>query len=450
MSELIVIGGGLAGCEAAWQAATRGVNVSLYEMRPYVSTPAHQSGNLAELVCSNSLGSHSRNRPAGLLHAEMKHLNSFVMRCAEETAIPAGGALAVDRERFSSLVTERLHQISNINIICQEITRIPNEPVIIATGPLTSEKLATRISELTDTEALYFYDAIAPIITMESVNLDKAFWGSRYTSDGENQGDYLNCPFTEEEYLLFISELVTAERIRLKAFEADINQGVRVNSLPFFESCLPVEVLAGRHPLTLSYGPLRPVGIRDPHTNRYPYAILQLRQENLAKTLLNLVGFQTNLTHEEQERVFRLIPGLENAVFVRFGQMHRNTYINSPLVLEPTTQFKARHNLFFAGQIIGIEGYAGNIASGLVAGINASRLLNGQPQVVFPCETMIGALHHYISNANPEGFQPMKANFGLLPEMELCYRSKKDKKFAFAKRSLRELSGFCQEKELLN
>lgn len=448
MSELMVIGGGLAGCEAAWQAASRGIKVTLYEMRPVNQTAAHKTDLLAELVCSNSLGSKLRNRAAGLLQAELNYMNSFVIRCASETAIPAGSALAVDRERFSTLVTERLGNTPNVSIIRQEVTTIPDSPVVIATGPLTSDTLALQIANLTGSEFLYFYDAIAPIVTLDSVNLEKAFWGSRYEKEPESEGDYLNCPFSEVEYRNFINELLAAERIPIKSFEEAINQGVRVNSMPFFESCLPIEVLAGRDPLALCFGPLRPVGIRDPRTNKHAFAVLQLRQDNVAKTLFNMVGFQTNLTYKEQDRVFRLIPGLENAVFARHGQMHRNTYINSPLMLAPTAQFKQRADLFFAGQITGIEGYAGNIASGLLAGLNASRIIKNQPLLVFPRETMIGALHHYITNASSEKFQPMKANFGLLPELETRIRNKRDKNFAVAKRALNSLAQYCQQKEL--
>lgn len=448
MTELTIIGGGLAGCEAAWQAARRGIKVLLYEMRPAVQTPAHKTGLLAELVCSNSMGSNQRNRPAGLLQAELRQLNSFILQCAIETALPAGGSLAVDRDRFALLVTDRLGNSANVTIIRAEVTIIPDVPTIIATGPLTSSGMAAEIARLTGSEFLFFFDAIAPIVSLDSIDLNKAFWGSRYAFDKEDQGDYLNCPFAEEEYRSFIRELVAAERTPVRTFEEQVDKSVKINALPFFESCLPIEVLAARDPKALSFGPLRPVGLRDSHTDTRPYAVLQLRQDNLAKTLFNLVGFQTNLTYKEQERIFRLIPGLENADFIRYGQMHRNTYINSPRVLMPTNQYRQRDTLFFAGQIAGVEGYAGNIASGLVAGLNASRLLTGQPLLTFPRETMIGALHHYITHTDPNTFQPMKANFGLLPELEIIIRSKRDKKYALAKRSLRSLHAYCLENEL--
>lgn len=445
MSELTIIGGGLAGCEAAWQAASKGIKVTLCEMRPVVNTPVHQTHFLSELVCSNSLGASEKIRPTGLLENELQHLGSFVLQCAHETALPAGGALAVDRTRFAQLVTQRLESTPNIILSRHEVTQIPVGPTIISTGPLTSPAMAASISNLSGSEFLFFYDALAPIVTFESINLDKAFWGSRYSNENEQAGDYLNCPFSEEEYYRFIGELTSAQRIPLKSFEEQIEMGVKANILPYFESCLPIEVLASRHPEALGYGPLRPVGIDSPHSGAKPYAVLQLRQENVAKTLFNLVGFQTNLTYSEQERVFRLIPGLEEAEFIRYGQMHRNTYINAPELLFATTQYKQREDLFFAGQVAGIEGYAGNIASGYLAGTNASRFISGQPLLVFPQETMIGALHHYISHAEAQSFQPIKANFGLLPEPEQKIQKKRDKKANLANRALRTLAAFMLE-----
>lgn len=448
MTDLIVVGGGLAGCEAAWQAARRGLKVSLYEMRPGVSTGVHTTDFLAELVCSNSLGAVQRNTPAGLLKHELHLLNSFVIQCAEENALPAGKALAVDRERFSALVTERLGNHPNIAIIRQEIKNIPNSPAIIATGPLTSASLSSEISHFLGEEFVFFYDAIAPIVTLESIDLSKAFRGSRYEQENESEGDYINCPLTESEYFDFLNELLNAEQIEMREIDSDVRDGVNAGSRRFFEACLPIEVLAARDPKALTYGPLRPVGLRNPHDNSHPYAVLQLRQDNLANTLYNLVGFQTNLKFTEQERVFRKIPALAHAEFVRFGQMHRNTFIASPKFLLPTLQYKNRSDLFFAGQVAGIEGYTGNIASGLIAGINAFRVLKGQEPLTFPADTMIGALHHYISSADVEHFQPMKAIFGLLPPLEHRPQSRKDKGFAYSKRALRSLQHYITENHL--
>lgn len=444
-ANLIVIGGGLAGCEAAWQAAKSGLKVSLYEMRPHTQTPAHTTGWLAEIVCSNSFGSDQRNKPAGLLKAELRRLDSFILGCADDASLPAGGALAVDRDVFSRMVTERLGNTRGIEIIHQELSEIPQDPCIIATGPLTSTGLTSSIEQLIGSEFLFFYDAMAPIVEFDSVDINKAFWASRYDHDEDKPGDYLNCPFTETEYELFINELINAKKVELKLFETTTDPVISRKNKHYFEGCLPVEVLAARDTKALSYGPLRPVGIKDPCDGRNPYAVLQLRQDNLARSLFNMVGFQTNLTYSEQDRIFRLIPGLENVVFARYGQMHRNTYINSPNCLHPTMQYRQRSNLFFAGQITGVEGYSGNVASGLVAGLNAARLLTGKDPLTFPHETMIGALLHYITNADPANFQPMKANFGLLPEQETFIRSKRDKGFAHAKRALKSLDAFAME-----
>ncbi len=445
MADLIIVGGGLAGCEAAWQAVRHGLQVALYEMRPHTQTPAHQTGWLAEIVCSNSFGTNQRNRPAGLLKTELRSLNSFIMQCADDSSLPAGSALAVDREIFSRNVTERLGNTHGIEILRQEITSVPDGPCIIASGPLTAPALSTSISALLGDQFLYFYDAVSPIVEAGSIDMSKAFWGSRYGNRDESAGDYLNCPLDEQQYTQFIGALVAAEKVELKPFEQQDSDHLKHRERKFFEACLPIEVLAARDIQALSYGPLRPVGITDPHTGRHPFAVLQLRQDNLAKTLFNLVGFQTNLTYPEQEKVFRLIPGLEQAVFVRFGQMHRNTYINAPQCLNQTGQSRRRADLFFAGQIMGSEGYAGNVASGLVAGINMSRFFKRQDLLVFPRETMIGALLHYLINTDPENFQPMKANFGLLPELNNPVRSKKDRGFAFSKRAVRTLSEFISE-----
>lgn len=444
MDELTIIGGGLAGSEAAWQAAQLGVQVKLYEMRPVKSTDAHVSGDFAELVCSNSLGSSLRNRPSGLLKEECSLLKSLLVACAEECAIPAGDALAVDRESFALKVTQRIESHPNITTIRQEVTEIPNGPVIIASGPLTSDGLVSSIQQLTGARRLFFYDALAPIVSASTIDMSIAFRASRYKYETDPHGDYINCPFTEEQYFVFLNALKSAQRILLKEYEIDVINGVQVNQPAFFEACLPVEVMAARDPLVLTFGPMRPVGLRNPNDAQRPFAVAQLRQDDLADTLYNLVGFQTNLLHSEQARVFRLIPGLENAEFVRFGQMHRNTYINSPDLLDSTLQTRTRADLFFAGQIVGIEGYIGNIASGLLAGINAARFIKGQSPVPFPTDTMIGSLHHYVANANAERFQPMKANMGLLPPLEIMRRNKQEKGYIHAKRALNSLQNFIE------
>lgn len=437
MADLAVIGGGLAGSEAAWQAAERGLKVTLYEMRPVQGTPAHVSDRLSELVCSNSLGSNLVDRAPGLLKEELRRLGAMVIACADATAVPAGGALAVDREAFSQMVTDRVANHPRISLRREEMIAIPeNLPVVVATGPLTSMRLAEKIAALTGSEHLYFYDAMAPIVSAESVDLSVAFRASRYASEGD-EGDYLNCPMTEEEYLRFVHELIHAETIALRQFEQEDRR--------FFEACLPVEVLGRRGRQSLAFGPLRPVGLTDPRTGRRPYAVVQLRQDNQAATLYNLVGFQTNLKWSEQERVFRLIPGLERAEFVRFGQMHRNTFINAPTLLWPTLQLRQRADLFFAGQITGTEGYVGSVASGLVAGLNAARLVGGHEPVSFPPTTMIGALCRYICNADPDGFQPMKANFGLFPPLDPPVRRKRERYGTYARRALADLEIFTDQ-----
>ncbi|HSJ54790.1 MAG TPA: methylenetetrahydrofolate--tRNA-(uracil(54)-C(5))-methyltransferase (FADH(2)-oxidizing) TrmFO [Anaerolineae bacterium] len=434
-ASLTVVGGGLAGSEAAWQAAERGLRVILYEMRPGSNTPAHVTDRLAELVCSNSLGSNLTDRAPGLLKEELRRLGSLVVACADATAVPAGGALAVDRDAFAALVTERVEGHPRIELRRQEVTSIPGEGlVIIATGPLTAPALAGEIATLTGSQHLYFYDAMAPILTAESVDMSIAFRASRYGEDAD-EGDYINCPLNREEYERFVQELVAAETIPLRDFEREDPR--------FFEACLPVEVLARRGPRAVAYGPLKPVGLTDPRTGRWPHAVVQLRQDNQAATLYNMVGFQTNLKWGEQERVFRLIPGLAGAEFVRYGQMHRNTYVSAPALLEPTLQLRERPDLFFAGQISGTEGYIGSVASGLVAGRNAARLAAGQEPVVLPPETMIGALCRYVSGADPEGFQPMKANFGLLPPLDPPVRNKRARYEAYARRALESLERFA-------
>jgi len=437
MGSVTVVGGGLAGSEAAWQAAERGLRVILYEMRPGSNTPAHITDRLAELVCSNSLGSNLPDRAPGLLKDELRRLGSLVVACADATAVPAGGALAVDREAFAALVTERVVAHPRVELRRQEVTSIPGEGlVIIATGPLTAPTLADQIATLTGSQHLYFYDAMAPIVGAESVDMSIAFRASRY-GEAEEEGDYLNCPMNQEEYERFVEALLAAETIPLREFEREDPR--------FFEACLPVEELARRGPRALAFGPLKPVGLTDPRTGRRPYAVVQLRQDNQAATLYNMVGFQTNLKWGEQERVFRLIPGLAGAEFVRYGQMHRNTYVSAPALLQPTLQLRERPDLFFAGQIAGTEGYIGSVASGLVAGLNAARLAAGQEPVALPPETMMGAMCHYVSGANPQGFQPMKANFGLLPPLDPPVRNKRARYAAYARRAMETLERFVAE-----
>jgi methylenetetrahydrofolate--tRNA-(uracil-5-)-methyltransferase len=411
-TTLSVIGGGLAGCEAALQAAERGLDVTLYEMRPGVMTPAHTGGNLAELVCSNSLGSLLPDRPSGLLMDELRLLKSPVLVCAERTALPAGGALAVDRVRFSTEVQEAINKQENIRLARDEVTAIPEGLTIVATGPLTSHSLVSEIRKLTGEEHLFFYDAIAPIVVADSIDMGIAFRASRYDREESGQGDYINCPFDQEQYERFVAALLAAERIALHSFEGEVDQGVTAGAGRFFEGCLPVEVLAGRGENSLAFGPMRPIGLHDPRSGKRPYAVIQLRQDNLSASLYNLVGFQTNLTFPEQEKVFRMIPGLEKAEFVRFGQMHRNTFIASPKLLDENLCFRARPGLLFAGQLIGVEGYLGSVATGALAGINASRIAGGLEPSCPPRTTMLGALCHYITEAELESFQPMKANFG--------------------------------------
>jgi len=437
-TTVTVIGGGLAGSEAAWQAAEHGLRVTLYEMRPQRMTPAHTSDRLGELVCSNSLGSDTPERASGLLKEELRRLGSLLIRLADAHRLPAGSALAVDREGFAEAVTQAIASHPRITLIREEVTEIPAEGVvIIASGPLTSPALAEAITRLTDSAALSFYDAIAPIVEVDSIDFNIAFRASRYGRGEEEGGDYINCPMTREEYERFVEALVSAERIPLRDFEQQDPH--------FFEACLPVEVLAARGKDALAFGPLRPVGLRDPRTGRRPYAVVQLRQDNAAGTLYNLVGFQTNLKYGEQDRVLRLIPGLAQARFVRYGSMHRNTYLNAPRLLLPTLQLKQKPRLFFAGQIAGLEGYAGNIAGGWLAGINAARLVRGQALLVPPPETMLGALMAYITQADAAHFQPMKANFGLLPPLDETVRGKRARGAAHAERALATLAAWIAD-----
>ncbi len=451
MPDLIVIGGGLAGCEAAWQAAQRGLQVDLYEMRPSVSTGAHLTSNLAELVCSNSLGSNLPDRAAGVLKNELRKMDSLLLRVARGTAVPAGGALAVDRERFANQVTAILSAHPNIQIVRQEVTEIPAALTVVASGPLTSPQLSRAIAGLTGEKHLYFFDAIAPIVNRDSINFDSAYRASRYDRGEQGAGDYINCPLNRDEYEAFIDALLSAERIELREFEAELLQGVKAGADKYFEGCLPIEVLARRGREALAFGPMRPVGLRDPRTGNRPYAVLQLRQDNLAGTLYNLVGFQTNLTYPEQKHVFRLIPGLSGAEFVRYGQMHRNTFIFSPAHLLPSLQSRQQDNLFFAGQITGVEGYVGNIATGLLAGWNAARVHSGLEALVFPPETMIGALCHYVTHAAAADFQPMKANFGILPPLEgeeSAIRGKRQRAEAYARRAHLALEKFLANADI--
>lgn len=443
--ELTVVGGGLAGSEAAWQAANRGLNVKIYEMRPEVNTAAHETADLAELVCSNSLGSNLNDRASGLLKQELRMLDSLLIACADESAVPAGGALAVDRKRFSSLVTQKILSHPKIKLVREEVNTLPDGPAIIATGPLTSAKLTESIIDFSGHENLYFFDAIAPMVALESVNMEIAYRASRYGRGTQADGDYINCPMNQVEYQNFVEALVNAERINLNEAENILQQGFGVTAGPhqFFEGCLPVEVLASRDHKALAFGPLRPVGLIDPRTGKRPFAVVQLRQDNLAGTIFNLVGFQTNLKFSEQKRVFRRIPGLENAEFLRFGQMHRNTFIFSPDLLRASMESKQKPGLFFAGQITGIEGYAGNIASGLVAGRNAANYIHGKALEYFPIETMIGALCTYITHASAQDFQPMKANYGILPPLnDTKKRNKRQRAAAHSSRALDKLQAF--------
>src|SRR5919106_2860 len=439
MTDLIIIGGGLAGSEAAYQAAQQGLAVQLYEMRPSIQTGAHQTRDLAELVCSNSLGSNMPDRASGLLKNEVRLLGSMLLECAESAALPAGGALAVDRELFARLVTERIESHPNIEVIREEVKEIPQSLCIVASGPLTSPSLSKSIAALSSEDHLFFFDAIAPVIHADSINMQVAFRASRYGTGEQDEGDYINCPLNKEEYYAFVEALLNAERIELRAFEEAIKSGVKAGH--FFEGCLPIEIIAERGIDSLAFGPMRPVGLRDPRTGKRPYAVVQLRQDNLAGSLYNIVGFQTNLKFPEQRRVLRLIPGLENAEFMRYGQMHRNTFIASPKLLRPTLQHVTRNDLFFAGQITGVEGYMGNIATGLLAGINAAGLHHAEEPTLLPQTTMLGALCHYVTHADLKDFQPMKANFGILPPLDTTTKlGKRERAIAYAERALGELT----------
>ena len=436
MQRITVIGAGLAGSEAAWQLAERGLMVDLYEMRPAKTTPAHHTDQFAELVCSNSLRGSGLENAVGLLKEEMRRLGSLIMESADLNTVPAGGALAVDRALFSGEITKRLEQHQNITVRRQEVKHISQEEIaVVASGPLTSDALASDILRLTGENALSFYDAAAPIVTLESINLDKAFWASRYE---KGDSDYLNCPMTKEEYETFYEALVQAEAAEVPGFE----QGM------VFEGCMPVEVMAKRGIQTLTFGPLKPVGLLDPRTDKKPYAVVQLRKENQAGTLFNLVGFQTHLKWGEQKRVFSLIPGLENADFVRFGVMHRNTFLNAPKVLKADFSLKSNPLLFFAGQMTGVEGYVESAASGLLAGLNAWRRLQGLSTLVFPPETALGGLARHLEGSPSQKFQPMNINFGLLPPLTERIRDKRQKNTRISHRAIEALTGFCEREDL--
>ncbi|HAL08845.1 MAG TPA: FADH(2)-oxidizing methylenetetrahydrofolate--tRNA-(uracil(54)-C(5))-methyltransferase TrmFO [Staphylococcus sp.] len=429
MTSINVIGAGLAGSEAAYQIAKRGLHVNLYEMRPVKQTPAHHTDKFAELVCSNSLRGDQLTNAVGVLKEEMRQLDSLIIRAADNARVPAGGALAVDRHDFAGYITDTLKNHPNITVKNEEITEIPDGPTIIATGPLTTESLTKQIMDITGEEQLYFYDAAAPIIEKESINMDKVYLKSRY-----DKGDaaYLNCPMTEEEFNTFYDALIKAEVVPLKEFEKEI----------YFEGCMPFEVMAERGKKTLLFGPMKPVGLEDPKTGERPYAVVQLRQDDAAGTLYNIVGFQTHLKWGAQKEVISLIPGLENVDIVRYGVMHRNTFINSPSALKETYQLKSRDDLFFAGQMTGVEGYVESAASGLIAGINASKLVSGLEPIVFPRETIIGSMAYYITHANHKNFQPMNANFGLVPTLEKRIKDKKERFEKLANRALKHLNSF--------
>ena len=428
--KVIIIGAGLAGSEAAWQLAKRGVKVDLYEMRPKKMTPAHKTENFAELVCSNSLRANNITNAVGLLKEEMRRLDSLIIKCADATQVPAGGALAVDRDKFSQMITETIKTHPNINVIEEELLTIPkgDYPVIVATGPLTSDSLSKDIRNYTKQDGLYFYDAAAPIIEKDSIDMEKVYLKSRYD---KGEAAYLNCPMTKEEFTNFYNELITAEAAPLKEFEKEI----------YFEGCMPFEEMAKRGEKTLLFGPMKPVGLEDPKTDKRPYAVVQLRQDNSEGTLYNIVGFQTHLKWGEQKRIINMIPGLENANVVRYGVMHRNTYLNSPQLLEKTYKLKEENNIYFAGQMTGVEGYVESAASGIVAALNALFNQEGK-EIIFPTETMIGAMANYIVDSTSKNFQPMNANFGIIKPLPERIKDKKEKYARYANRSLEILENF--------
>jgi len=428
--RVTIVGGGLAGCEAAWQLARRGVGVDLHEMRPDRMTPVHQTGDLAELVCSNSLRGNALDQAAGLLKEEMRRLGSLVVRVADEVRVPAGSALAVDRGLFAQRMTEAVLRLPGVVVHRREVLRIPDDPLaIVATGPLTSDPLAAAVAAFVGRTHLHFFDAVSPVVEADSIDFAKAFRASRYGKGGD---DYLNCPLDEKEYQAFHRALTTAEGASLHDFEKEL----------FFEGCLPVEVIASRGEDTLRFGPMKPVGLVDPRTGKRPHAVVQLRQDNLAASHWSIVGFQTQLKWGDQKRVFRMIPGLENAEFVRHGMIHRNTYVNAPLTLEPTFETRRRKGLFFAGQMSGVEGYVESAASGLVAGTAAAFRARGEEPPAFPETTALGALGRYIARSDPEHYQPTNIAFGLLPDLPQRVRDKAKKRLAMAHRALESLALF--------
>ncbi len=434
--DIVIIGGGLAGSEAAWQAANRGAKVTLYEMRPKEMTKAHKTGGLAELVCSNSLGSADPLNAPGILKEEMRRLGSLIIASAEQARVPAGSALAVDRDQFSLKITQALESHPNVRILHEEITEIPTDCLcIIATGPLTSDKLSAAIRAVTQSHHLYFFDAISPIIDAESINMDIVFAASRYDKGG---ADYLNCPMDEAQYNAFYDALMAAEKVQPKEFE----------KTPYFEACIPIEVMAERGRQTMLFGPLKPVGLDNPKTGRRPTAVIQLRTENIHKTCYNMVGFQTKLTYPEQKRVFRMIPGLEQAEFLRYGSLHRNTFINSPQLLLNTLQFKSRGTLFFAGQLVGVEGYTESAAMGGFAGINAARALAGLPLVTPPATTAHGCLVGHVASSDPKHFQPMNTNYGLFPPLAQPTRDKEKKRQLIAQRAREDFERWMTQSAL--
>lgn len=432
--EINVIGAGLAGSEAALQLAKRGIKVKLYEMRPQKTTGAHKTDKFAEFVCSNSLGASDCSNASGLLKKEMELLGGELITIARECSVPAGNALAIDRELFSETVTKRISENPNITVIKKEVTEIPDGHVIMATGPLTSDVLANSVKEFTQSEHLHFFDAIAPIVEKESINFDKAFWASRYD---KGEASYINCPMNKEQYEKFYNILINAPKIELKTFEKNAK---------FFESCLPIEVLASRGVDTLRFGPMKPVGLIDKRTGEENYAVVQLRQDNSAQTLFNLVGFQTNLKWSAQKELLQSIPGLENVNIVRYGVMHRNTFINSPKVLNASLQTRKRPDLFFAGQLTGTEGYTESIATGMLAGINMAKYINGEELLVLPKETMLGALTQYISDENHDKFQPINSNWGIVTPIELPKKERKNKKLKAELISQRSIDYILQTK----
>ena len=434
--DIVIIGGGLAGSEAAWQAANRGAKVTLYEMRPKEMTKAHKTGGLAELVCSNSLGSADPLNAPGILKEEMRRLGSLIITSAEQARVPAGSALAVDRDQFSLKITQALESHQNVRILHEEITEIPTDCLcIIATGPLTSDKLSAAIRAVTQSHHLYFFDAISPIIDAESINMDIVFAASRYDKGG---ADYLNCPMDETQYNTFYDALMAAEKVQPKEFE----------KTPYFEACIPIEVMAELGRQTMLFGPLKPVGLEDPRTGKRPTAVIQLRTENVHRTCYNMVGFQTKLTYPEQKRVFRMIPGLEQAEFLRYGSLHRNTFINSPQLLLNTLQFKSRGTLFFAGQLVGVEGYTESAAMGGFAGINAARALAGLPLVTPPATTAHGCLVGHVASSDPKHFQPMNTNYGLFPPLAQPTRDKEKKRQLIAQRAREDFERWMTQSAL--